>query len=101
MNQVLTVVGSNNVLTVSVDEVHHLTVNTESMLTITEVNAQLLTIAQQGPPGPKGDKGDTADISIGGYVVDVSELTSGDVLSFTGSNWANVNQLNLTDGGNF
>lgn len=40
-------------------------------------------------------------VVIGGYPVNTSGLSVGDVLSFTGSGWTNISQGNITDGGNF
>lgn len=48
-----------------------------------------------GPPGLPGPN------SIGGYGFEVTDLASGDVLSFGGEAWVNARRASLTDGGNF
>lgn len=54
-------------------------------------------VGPQGPPGTAGSAiqlGDITDIAL-------SSVTTGDVLQYTSAKWRNVNQTQLTDGGNF
>lgn len=50
--------------------------------------------------GTTGGGGSNAT-SIAGYPVSITNPTEFDVLSFTGSGFANRRQIELTDGGNF
>lgn len=51
-----------------------------------------------GPPGPQGPAGGT---DIGGYPVDITDAQDRDVLMWMTGTWVNVNQTEVTDGGNF
>lgn len=60
--------------------------------------ATAIAVGPQGPMGPQGVPGDT---NIGGYPVQITGISSGDILAFGGTNWFNDPQSHLTDGGNF
>jgi len=47
-----------------------------------------------GPPGP-------ANTTIGGYPVNITDAQNRDILMWMTGTWVNVNQTEVTDGGNF
>lgn len=64
-------------------------------VTLAPQAVQVATIGILGPPGPPGGT------VIGGADVAVVDLLENDVLRFDGTNWVNVRQEVLVDGGNF
>lgn len=54
-----------------------------------------------GVPGATGAQGIPGPNTIGGYGIQISTLSVGDQLRFSGNNWENTSQTSLTDGGNF
>lgn len=64
---------------------------------ITEAAApvEIITVGVQGPPGPVGGA------LIGGYSTEVSGISAGDLLAFSGARWVNVKRTDVSDGGNF
>ena len=55
----------------------------------------------QGVSGAQGIQGIPGPNTIGGYGIQISTLSVGDQLRFSGNNWENTSQTSLTDGGNF
>lgn len=51
-------------------------------------------VGPMGPPGP-------ATSDIGGYPVEITDAQNRDVLMWMTGTWVNVNQTEVTDGGNF
>lgn len=51
----------------------------------------------QGPPGPPG----APSAGLPAFAIDPLTLSAGDLLSYAGSAWTNLHQVNVTDGGNF
>ena len=52
-------------------------------------------IGPQGPPGNAGGRlNDLSDVNL-------SSVQNGDVLLYNSAEWRNVNQTQITDGGNF
>lgn len=51
-------------------------------------------VGPMGPPGPPND-------NIGGYPVSITDAQDRDVLMWMTGTWVNVNQTEVTDGGNF
>ena len=72
---------------------------------VTPVATQTIQIDRgvQGPPGPQGPQGPSGNSTIGGYDVDVLNPQNFDALMFrTNINaWTNINQTEISDGGNF
>lgn len=58
-------------------------------------------IIEVNVPGATGPQGPQGLSTIGGYGFSINNLTSGDLLRFTGSNWGNKNEDEITDGGNY
>lgn len=61
---------------------------------------QIVEVVAVGPQGPMGPPSNNAT-SIVGYPVSLISGQPDDLLSFTGAEWTNKPQINLTDGGNF
>lgn len=55
----------------------------------------------QGIPGPQGIQGPEGPNTIGGYSIQLASEADGDFLGFTGSQWKNIKQESISDGGNF
>ena len=55
-------------------------------------------IVVSGLPGPMGPSGGA---TIGVHSIVVSGVAANDLLAFNGSNWTNLPQEQLTEGGNF
>ena len=67
----------------------------ESLITVETVNAEIfnvITEGLQGPPGPSG---------FGGYVTEVVNPETGDLMTFSTNKWINVRRTDVSDGGNF
>lgn len=73
---------------------------TDSKNTIV-TSVQEPTIIVAGVIGPKGEPGTPGESTIGGSSVSILNLASGDILLYSGSDWINTPQENLTDAGNF
>lgn len=58
-------------------------------------------IIEVNVPGATGPQGEPGLSTIGGYGISVSNLESGDLLRFTGLDWGNKNENEITDGGNY
>lgn len=55
-----------------------------------------------GPRGPQGPQGPSGNSNIGGYPVNLDGVPNNyDALMFVSSQWVNVNQLEIADGGNY
>lgn len=63
-------------------------------LTVTPTPKQVVQI-NRGVAGPSGND------NIGGYPVAIASPTNYDALMFISSQWVNVNQLEIADGGNY
>jgi hypothetical protein len=61
---------------------------------VTPVPQQTITI-NRGSVGPAGPN------TIGGYPIAITGAQNYDALMFVSSQWVNVNQLEIADGGNF
>jgi hypothetical protein len=75
-------------------------------LVVTPSATQIITIdrgvaGSQGPPGPPGPPGPSGTSTIGGYPVSLSNPQNLDALMFLNSNWTNIPQTEISDGGNF
>jgi len=51
-----------------------------------------------GPPGPTGPAGPN---TIGGYPITITAPSNRDALMWLEGSWTNINQIEITDGGNF
>lgn len=94
------VISDNNITNITdISDVSETTI-----LNVEESNSIQLS-AQPGNTLVKLDDGyyvDTPQVSnIGGFPVEVSDTTNGDVIIFKDSKWVNNNKVTLTDGGNF
>jgi hypothetical protein len=58
-----------------------------------EYSVSLSRTGGQGAQGP--------DNGIGGFPVELNELTEGDLLTVASQKWTNTKRTNITDGGNF
>lgn len=80
---------------------------TETVVVVEESTPEIVEIVSvgpqgiQGPIGPVGPPGPTDASSIVGYPVVLASGQPDDLLSFTGSEWTNKPQAQVTDGGNF
>lgn len=63
-------------------------------LEVTPVPTQVIQISR-GVAGPAGPN------AIGGYPINVSNLSNYNALMFLDNEWTNVPQVEITDGGNF
>jgi len=94
----ITVEAIPNSTTVNVQDGNNITANIQSG---SAVNIQVTPQARQvinlnrGVPGPPGPN------AIGGYPINVTTPSNYDALMFVGSEWTNVPQVEITDGGNF
>jgi hypothetical protein len=61
------------------------------LISVTPPLVQQLTI-DRGIPGPN---------ELGGYPVVITNAQQSDLIMFKTGNWVNINQLSVTDGGNF
>jgi hypothetical protein len=61
------------------------------LISVTPPLVQQLTI-DRGTPGPN---------ELGGYPVVINNAQQSDLIMFKTGNWVNINQLSVTDGGNF
>ena len=52
----------------------------------------VVTEGIQGPPGPSG---------FGGYITEVIDPETGDLMTFSSNKWINVRRTDVSDGGNF
>ncbi len=85
----------------------------ETSINITQannLNVEVVPQAQQtividrsvtGPVGPPGPPGPSGQSTIGGYPVVITDAENYDALMFVNSEWINVPQIEITDGGNF
>lgn len=55
----------------------------------------VVDVTARGPQGPAGGT------KIGGYPVDMANVSDNDVIIFQSQKWVNTQQSNITDGGNF
>lgn len=67
---------------------------------IIEVGSQHVEIIEVVAAGPQGMPGEAA-VGIAGHPVNVSALSVGDMLMFSGAAWTNENVKSISDGGNF
>jgi len=51
-----------------------------------------------GPPGPPGPPGPN---TIGGYPITIDAPANRDALMWLEGTWVNINQIEITDGGNY
>ena len=54
-----------------------------------------------GPPGPTGPAGPPGTNTIGGYPITIDAPANRDALMWLEGIWVNINQIEITDGGNF
>lgn len=70
------------------------------VIEVPQINVvEVISAGPQGPPGPSGQGADA--VSIVGYPVVLLSGQPDDLLSFTGTEWKNKPQAQVTDGGNF
>ena len=55
----------------------------------------------RGIVGPQGPAGQSGESNIGGYPISITDAQDRDVLMWMTGTWVNVNQTEVTDGGNF
>lgn len=69
---------------------------------VTPVASQTITI-DRGASGPQGPQGIPGPSSIGGYPIATASIQNLDALMFrsTLGAWTNINQTEISDGGNF
>jgi hypothetical protein len=67
---------------------------------VTPVGKTEITI-DRGLIGPQGPVGPSGGTDIGGYPVVITGAQNFDALMFVSNEWINVNQLEISDGGNF
>jgi hypothetical protein len=69
---------------------------------VTPVATQTITI-DRGVSGPAGPPGPPGPSSIGGYPISTASIQNLDALMFRSSlgAWTNINQTEISDGGNF
>lgn len=65
------------------------------------VEVGMTSIGIRGPKGDQGEQGEPGPNSIGGFGFVIDSPQNGDLLQLSGSAWRNVNQVKITDGGNF
>lgn len=68
------------------------TTNTDTIVVTGEDKFNIITEGVQGPPGPSG---------FGGYVTEVVNPETGDLMTFSTNKWINVRRTDVSDGGNF
>lgn len=74
----------------------------ENTIAVEQVVPVVVEIVSRGPQGVPGDIGGGGNaVSIVGYPVTLAGGQPDDLLSFTGSEWRNKPQVQVTDGGNF
>lgn len=58
-------------------------------------------VGQPGPPGPQGIQGPPGPNEIGGYPVEFTTPSTGDLLAIGANKIVNIQAPTITDGGNF
>lgn len=75
---------------------------TEVNVTPTPTKVNITSVGVQGAQGIQGVQGVPGPNDIGGYTIEITSPSSGDLLQFNSSSkWVNSPQANITDGGNF
>jgi hypothetical protein len=83
---------------VSVQDANNLTVNVQGG---NKVNVEVTPVAKQVVQINRGVQGKSGGDLIAGYPVVMSNIQYRDVVMFGTNQWNNVNQTEISDGGNF
>jgi hypothetical protein len=72
-----------------------------SVIPPTNVRVEVTPVANQIVQINRGVQGASGNSSIGGYPVNISGAQNYDALMFLNSQWTNIPQTEISDGGNF
>ena len=94
-NSIISTSSPNNIVNITEDSSIISSGLSSNIIVDKPDNSIIIVSGLPGPPGPTGGA------LIGGYSITLSNIVADDLLSFNGTNWANLPASYVGDGGNF